>query len=133
MFRMVYFVMVHSVCRRYAILNEVWRLVNGGVLSVADVDTVMRDGLAPRYVFMGPLETAQLNASGFVDYCERYGAGIYSVSETMQEIPRMSGESAKEIDRQLQELIPDEQLPQRRAWRDENLARLASFKRDLGL
>ena len=82
---------------------------------------------------MGPLETAHLNAEGFVDYCQRYGNGIYSVSETMQEIPKMTGESAAEIDRQLQGLIPNEQLVQRRAWRDENLARLASFKRDLDL
>jgi L-gulonate 3-dehydrogenase len=118
---------------QYAILNECWRLVNDGVLSVADVDTVMKEGLAPRYVFMGPLETAQLNAHGFVDYCQRYGKGINSVSQTMQEIPLMSGESCAEIDRQLQSILPDAKLPERRAWRDENLARLASFKRDLGL
>lgn len=113
---------------QYAILNECWRLVTDGVLTVADVDTVMKEGLAPRYVFMGPLETAQLNAHGFVDYCSRYGNGINSVSQTMQEIPLMSAESCADIDRQLQEIVPDSTLPERRAWRDENLARLATFK-----
>lgn len=49
---------------RYAILNECWHLVKENVLSVADIDTVMSQGLGPRYAFMGPLETAHLNAEG---------------------------------------------------------------------
>ena len=35
-----------------------------GILNVADVDTVMSQGLGPRYAFLGPLETAHLNAEG---------------------------------------------------------------------
>lgn len=35
-----------------------------GVLNVADIDSVMSHGLGPRYAFMGPLETAHLNAEG---------------------------------------------------------------------
>lgn len=35
-----------------------------GILNVADIDTVMSDGLGPRYAFMGPLLTAHLNAEG---------------------------------------------------------------------
>jgi len=118
---------------QYAILNETWRLVTEGILSVEDADVVMKEGLAPRYVFMGPLETAQLNAEGFVDYCKRYGQAIYDVSLTMTEIPKMTAESCKEIDRQLQALGADEKLPERRNWRDENLAELAVFKEKLGL
>ena len=30
---------------QYVILNECWRLVNDGVMSVEDVDKVMSDGL----------------------------------------------------------------------------------------
>ena len=29
-----------------------------------DIDTVMSQGLGPRYAFLGPLETAHLNAEG---------------------------------------------------------------------
>jgi len=118
---------------QYAILNEVWKLVNDGTLSVEDADLVMKEGLAPRYVFLGPLETAQLNANGFVDYCERYGQGIYDVSETQVEIPRMTAEGAKEIDRQLQAILPDSKLNEKREWRDQNLALLAAFKNKIGL
>lgn len=94
---------------------------------------VMKEGLAPRYVFMGPLETAHLNAEGFADYCKRYGQGIYDVSQTMTEIPKMTDSSCKEIDRQLQIMVPNDKLPERRGWRDENLAELAVFKQKLGL
>lgn len=35
-----------------------------GILDVKDIDKVMSCGLGPRYAFMGPLETAHLNAEG---------------------------------------------------------------------
>lgn len=49
---------------RYAILNETFRLIESGILDVKDIDKVMSAGLGPRYAFMGPLETAHLNAEG---------------------------------------------------------------------
>lgn len=49
---------------RYCILNEVWRLVADGILNVEDTDNVMSEGLGMRYAFLGPLETAHLNAEG---------------------------------------------------------------------
>jgi 3-hydroxyacyl-CoA dehydrogenase len=45
-------------------LNEVWRLVADGILNVTDIDNVMSEGLGMRYAFLGPLETAHLNAEG---------------------------------------------------------------------
>lgn len=66
---------------RYAILNEVWRLVENGYLNVRDIDSVMSDGLGMRYAFLGPLETAHLNAEGWSNYCERYNKSIYDVSQ----------------------------------------------------
>lgn len=65
---------------RYAILNETWRLVADGILSVKDIDSVMSDGLGMRYAFLGALETAHLNAEGMANYCERYNKSIYDVS-----------------------------------------------------
>lgn len=65
---------------RFAILDEVWRLVTDGVLNVRDIDSVMSDGLGMRYAFLGPLETAHLNAEGFLSYSERYSKAIYDVS-----------------------------------------------------
>lgn len=64
---------------QYSILNEVWRLVADGILSVKDIDSVISDGLGMRYAFLGALETAHLNAEGMTNYCERYGKTIYEV------------------------------------------------------
>lgn len=49
---------------QYAILNECWKQIADGVISVQDVDTLISDGLGMRYAFMGPWETAHLNAKG---------------------------------------------------------------------
>lgn len=57
---------------QYAILNECWNLVEDGVLSVRDVDSVMSDGLGMRYAFLGPLETAHLNAQGIKKPLQKY-------------------------------------------------------------
>jgi len=120
---------------QYAILNEMWRLVSEGILSVEDADLVMKEGLAPRYIFMGPLETAQLNANGFIDYCQRYADCIFTVSQSQLDIPKMCPDShvGKEIDAGLQKVVPDSELGSRREWRDKNLALLSLFKTNLGL
>ncbi|CAD6236340.1 GSCOCG00008130001-RA-CDS [Cotesia congregata] len=49
---------------QYAILNEAWRLVTDGVISVKDIDIVMSEGLGMRYAFLGAFEAAHLNAEG---------------------------------------------------------------------
>ncbi|KAH9639585.1 hypothetical protein HF086_008643 [Spodoptera exigua] len=46
----------------YAILDEVWRLVDNKIVNVEDIDKVISEGLGMRYAFLGSLETAHLNA-----------------------------------------------------------------------
>ena len=38
------------------------------VISAGDLDKVMSSGLGPRYAFMGPFETAYLNAEGKIQF-----------------------------------------------------------------
>lgn len=65
---------------RYAILNEVYRLVADGILNVRDIDAVMSYGLGMRYAFLGQFEVSSLNAEGFTSSCQRYGKVIHDVS-----------------------------------------------------
>ncbi|XP_052862027.1 lambda-crystallin homolog isoform X2 [Anopheles cruzii] len=116
---------------QYAILNETWRLVADGILSVKDIDVVMSEGLGMRYAFLGPLETAHLNAEGMLNYCERYSKTIYAVSETMGPIPRMEGKVAEQVAKELEEMVAIEKLPERRAWRDACLTKLAQLKKNI--
>ncbi|EDW32065.1 GL11451 [Drosophila persimilis] len=117
---------------QYAILNEVWRLVGSGILSVADVDRVLSQGLGLRYALLGSLETAHLNAPGGVaDYFQRFGGEISAVSATYGPTPSTRAEAGTlaEIARQCEELVPLETLGQRRATRDAFLTQLAKLKK----
>ncbi|GFQ90066.1 lambda-crystallin homolog [Trichonephila clavata] len=117
---------------QYAIINECWRLVQDGVMTVEDVDAVMSDGLGMRYAFLGPFETCHLNADGMRDYNRRYATGIYNVSETLGPVPKMEGKVAEDIHEQLCEKVPLHSLDVRRKWRDERLACLAKMKKSMG-
>lgn len=112
-------------------MNEVWHLVLDGILDVRDIDKVMSEGLGMRYAFLGPLETAHLNADGFVNYCERYSDTIRSVSEDFKPPPKYDGRKVQEIARQLEAMVPLDKLQERRQWRDLCLAKLSLLKKEM--
>lgn len=116
---------------QYAILNECYRLIEDKVISVADVDSVMADGLGMRYAFMGPWETAHLNAAGMKEYFEKYSQSIYDVSADSGPVPKMEGATAQLITDQLTERIPVEKLQERRQWRDQRLIQLSLLKKQM--
>ncbi|XP_003738792.1 lambda-crystallin [Galendromus occidentalis] len=115
---------------QYAILNECWNLIEDGVLSVRDADTVMSEGLGMRYAFLGPLETAHLNAEGTQEYFAKYASGIIRVSNTFKGIPTYSKETTDVVDQALSAKMPVAELTKWRKWRDTRLALLSKLKRD---
>lgn len=115
---------------QYAVINEAWNQVEQGILSPEDVDTVMKEGLGPRYAFMGPFETCHLNAEGFISYCERYEDIILSVSKTLAPPApwKPDSETAKKVYAAMLKKIPVERLRERMLWRNRRLAALAALK-----
>ncbi|OCT93175.1 hypothetical protein XELAEV_18016240mg [Xenopus laevis] len=118
---------------QYAVISEAWRLVQDGVISPRDVDLVMSEGLGMRYAFLGPLETAHLNAEGFKSYCERYGESIKRVLATFGPVPEFDGEIAEKIDQALweHERDKDDQLKAGREYRNTCLSHLAKLKKEM--
>ncbi|XP_037952456.1 lambda-crystallin-like [Teleopsis dalmanni] len=115
---------------QYAILNEVWHLVEDGVLTVADVDSVMTHGLGLRYALLGPLETAHLNADGVSDYFQRFGKEIYAVSQTYAPTPKIEdGPTLQRIAQQCEEMVLHDKLAERRVQRDQFLKELNELKK----
>lgn len=115
---------------QYAIINECWNMYKDGILSAEDIDKVMKDGMGPRYAFIGPLETMHLNADGIVDYCRRYADGAYRVCQTMTPPPiQYDVPTAEKVQAALDRTIPLDKIPERRQWRDDRLAALATLKR----
>ncbi|XP_014251952.1 lambda-crystallin homolog isoform X2 [Cimex lectularius] len=116
---------------QYVILNECWNLIKEGILNVEDVDKVMSEGLGMRYAFLGPLETAHLNAEGMENYCARYCNSMYKVCQTMLPVPKFEGEQVKQMAKELCEKVPLDKLKERREWRDNCLTQLSSLKNKL--
>ncbi|ESO93301.1 hypothetical protein LOTGIDRAFT_95422, partial [Lottia gigantea] len=117
---------------QYSILGEAWRLINDDVISAEDLDKVMSSGLGVRYAFMGPLETAYLNADGMHSYYERYGDMIYALQNSFGPPLKMQGETGDKIQKELEKYsCPVSEIPLRRQWRDKRLVALAKLKKEL--
>ncbi|WP_370869283.1 3-hydroxyacyl-CoA dehydrogenase [Variovorax ginsengisoli] len=111
------------------VLNECFTLFERGLASAADIDKVLKDGLALRWSFMGPFETIDLNApAGVKDYASRYGK---SNRETMSDVKTFSWapEPIARVDRERRAHLAVEDIGARSAWRDRRLMALAAHKR----
>jgi len=112
-----------------AVLNECFTLFEQGLASAADIDKVLKDGLALRWSFMGPFETIDLNApAGVKDYASRYGQAN---KETMTGVQPFSWaeEPIDRVDRERREQLAVADIGARSAWRDRRLMALAAHKR----
>jgi len=114
-----------------AVLDEALSLYEQGYASAADLDTVMRDGLAMRWSFMGPFETIDLNAPGGVaDYASRYGGTYRSIAETR--VPfHWSDETLARLDAERRAVLDRERIEERSRWRDRRLMALLAHRRSL--
>jgi len=113
-----------------ALLGEAFRLVEDGILSVADVDKAVADGLGLRWFFMGPFETIDLNAAnGVAEYCRNLGPMYYGLAKEQADPREWQAPLVQEIERQRRTATAAAALPQRRAWRDRVLAAVVAAKR----
>jgi 3-hydroxyacyl-CoA dehydrogenase len=113
-----------------ALLQESWRLVDEGYVSVEDLDKCVRDGLGLRWAFMGPFETIDLNAPGGVaDYARRYGPRMQGMMQGVTYRP-WDRELADRIETERRKLMPQGEHAAREAWRDRRLMALVAHKRD---
>lgn len=107
-----------------AVLREAYAPVRDGVASVDAIDTVMREGLAPRWAITGPFETADLNVQG----------GIEAHARQMVEAYARMGAQRGQNDRWAPELVADV-TAQRRAllplerWRNGSPGAITSWPR----
>jgi L-gulonate 3-dehydrogenase len=112
-----------------AILGEAFRLVEDGICDANEVDLAISDGLGLRWFFMGPFETIDLNAkNGIAEYCRNLGPMYFDLAKE-QAAPRPWGaELVDRVERTLRESVPEQELENRRSWRDRYIARLRSMR-----
>ena len=112
-----------------ALLEEAFRLVGSGIVSAADLDKAIADGLGLRWSFMGPMKTIHLNApGGVIDYVERYGSmyqGFDLHADTNNSWDRVTRQSLKA---ELEDAIPIDEILAAQAERDKKLMALLKHK-----
>jgi 3-hydroxyacyl-CoA dehydrogenase len=112
-------------------LNEAWALFEDGIASIADIDVAISHGLGPRWAFMGPFETIDLNAPGGI---EDYAYRLRDLYTGMVREPRgWSDEVIQKATDERRSILDAADLAARRAWRDTMLGRLAAFKKSQSL
>lgn len=105
-----------------AVLREAYCLVRDGVASVADIDTVMRQGLGRRWAFIGPFETADLNTrGGIASHAEKMGPAYARMGAERGQHDPWTPELVAEVAAQRRLLLPEEDWQRRVQWRDRQL------------
>jgi 3-hydroxyacyl-CoA dehydrogenase len=114
-----------------AVLDEAMSLYEQGYASAADLDTVMSDGLAMRWSFMGPFETIDLNApGGLADYADRYG-GTYQTIASERQPFTWGPETIKKLHDERRAILSKDEIEARSRWRDRRLMALLAHRRSL--
>lgn len=112
-----------------AVLNEAFRLIADGYVSAEDLDKTIKEGLALRWSFMGPIETIDLNApNGVADYLERYGPTIRRVGDSQAATAPWPDSIGATLDAERRAAVPREKLSEATAWRDRRMMALAAHK-----
>jgi 3-hydroxyacyl-CoA dehydrogenase len=112
-----------------ALLAEAFRLIEEDVVSVQELDNVIKHGLGLRWAFMGPFETVDLNApGGIADFCARYGVLYETLQRQMPPrawtpalVDKVAGARRAEL--------PLGGIEARQSWRDRELLALAAHLR----
>ena len=113
-----------------AVLNEAFRLIAEGYVSAEDLDKTVKDGLALRWSFMGPIETIDLNApQGVADYLTRYGPTIRRVGDQQAAARPWPETIGATLDAERRADVPSDRLGAATQWRDRRLMALAAHKR----
>jgi len=112
-----------------AIYHEAWRLVASGLARAEDVDIAVREGLALRWSFIGPFETADLNAPGGIrDFVGRYGQ-LYQDLYPLGGPVSWDGALMDQVEADRRAALPMADHKARQMWRDGRLIDLAAHKR----
>ena len=108
-----------------ALLREAYCLVRDGVVSVEEVDRVVRDGLGLRWSVLGPFETADLNKrGGIASHAEKMGPAYARMGAERGQNDPWTPDLVAKVTAQRRALLPLERWEERVAWRDRKLMAL---------
>jgi len=104
---------------QYTLVAEALHLVGEGYCDAADIDRVMTDGLALRWLSIGPFATAHLNATaGFAGFVEQLGPMMRRMGEDARTDYAWTEAQIATIHQGLAAVMPVERIAEWQAWRD---------------
>lgn len=108
-----------------AVLREAYCLVRDGVVDVEGLDTIVREGLGPRWAIIGPFETADLNTRGGIEaHAARLGPAYERMGAERGQHDPWTAALVADVTAQRRELLPLAEWDARTLWRDRHLAAL---------
>jgi len=107
---------------QFTLVAEALHLVGEGYCSAEDIDTVMTQGLALRWVSIGPFETMHLNASqGFQGFADGLGPMMRRLGADARTDYDWTPELITKIHDCLASRTPVDRIPDRQAWRNRRV------------
>ena len=105
-----------------ALLREAYCLVRDGVVSVGELDQLVRDGLGLRWSVVGPFETVDLNTVGGIEeHARRLGPAYARMGAERGQDDPWTTELVQEVTAQRRNALPLDDWPARVAWRDQQI------------
>lgn len=107
---------------QFTLMAEALHLVGEGYCEPEDIDTVMTQGLALRWLTLGPFATVHLNASGgFAGFVEQLGPMMRRMGADARTDYDWDPALAERIHTQMEKAMPVEDLARWQAWRDSRI------------
>lgn len=118
-----------------ALLREAYCLVRDGILSVGDIDRLVRDALGLRWSVIGPFATADLNTRGGIEaHAKRMGPAYARMGKERGQQDPWTEDLVAEVIAARRKALPIERWLQRGNERDRALmSLLRARRRDPGL
>ena len=114
-----------------ALLREAYCLVRDGVVSVEEVDRVVRDGLGLRWSIIGPFETADLNTrGGIASHAEKMGPAYARMGAERGQHDPWTPDLVAKVTAERRKLLLLERWEERVAWRDRRLMALIRDRKE---
>jgi L-gulonate 3-dehydrogenase len=115
-----------------ALLREAYCLVRDGVISVDELDRVVREGLGRRWAVIGPFETVDLNTRGGIGvHGPRMRDAYARMGALRGQNDPWTDELIEQVTAQRRAQMPLSEWDERVAWRDRVLIQLERARRQV--
>lgn len=112
-----------------ALLREAIHLVTSGAATVADIDTVVRDGLGPRWAALGPFAAAHTNDDGGVaGYFTRFADDYRDEMDSLGPTPAFDAAQIEMLADGVADMLDDTSVDDLRSWRDDAITRVLAAR-----